>query len=118
MDKFSTTKPIIKTFTEITTWDETASSLLTSQASLEDNTITPETIRTENTLPTSCCKNKCKSYYTRGCFKILYNDIARVVFMVKSVSMITSVLQVRGKPLFNVDSHFAIVLMVNNFRCR
>lgn len=49
----------------------------------------------KSSLPTSCCKNKnCKNYHSSGCFKLLYSDIARVVYVVRAVAMLTSVLQV------------------------
>ncbi|XP_037032967.1 CD63 antigen-like [Bradysia coprophila] len=50
------------------------------------------------TPPISCCTSvkKCKNYYSRGCFKVLYREIARVVFMAKTVAMISSVLQIFG----------------------
>jgi len=47
-------------------------------------------------IPTSCCKNKCKSYHNRGCFQVLYNACLRDVTMVRSVAMISSVLQIFG----------------------
>ncbi|KAG4078512.1 hypothetical protein HA402_009224 [Bradysia odoriphaga] len=48
--------------------------------------------------PASCCTSvkKCKNYHSRGCFKVLYREIARVVFMAKTVAMISSVLQIFG----------------------
>lgn len=48
--------------------------------------------------PTSCCTNvkKCRKYHSRGCFKVLYSEISRVVFMAKTVAMIASVLQIFG----------------------
>lgn len=116
--KKTTTKRPSRTFTDPTTWNEIEEGV----SEIQDNLmITHQTILDENvfgkfSLPTSCCKSKCKSYYSRGCFSLLYNDITRVVFMVKSVAMISSIFQVRGEPLLNLDLHFGNCLIVNNFR--
>jgi len=64
----------------------------------EYHSTTTSTTQSPFTLPTSCCKSskKCKNYYTDGCYRSIYKDITRVVLMVKSVAMISSVLQIFG----------------------
>lgn len=78
--------------------------------------------------PPSCCKSKnCNNYHSVGCFQPLWREIARVVGMVKSVAMISSILQVGNRTeekLFclNFDLHFFFFLkkinrlIVNHFR--
>lgn len=59
---------------------------------------TNESLLRKPSPPTSCCTNvkKCRNYHNRGCFKVLYREISRVVFMAKTVAMISSVLQIFG----------------------
>jgi len=88
LDQFSTTR---KTATRSTT---------IAPAVHNSRSILPETMdkssNNELSLPTSCCKNKCKSYHSSGCLKKLYNEMMRVVLMVRLSAMISTVLQIFG----------------------
>lgn len=96
----TTTKKPSRTFTELEYYDdEFKESILAIQDDymIMQQDVLDESLFKKNPLPASCCKTKkCKNYNSRGCFKPLYNDIARVVYMVKSVAMISSVLQIFG----------------------
>lgn len=113
MKKTTTKKPKPgKTVTDPRTWN-----VIEESVSEMQQTILDENDFRKVTVPASCCsKSKCKNHYSRGCFTLLYNEIARVVLMVKSVAMISSILQVRSKSLLNVDLHFGNCSIVNNFR--
>lgn len=90
-----------KRFTEITEFsDETKESVLAIHDQ-DDYMIMERKVSNGNSIgkrsiPPSCCRGRmCESYYSRGCFSLIYNDIARIVFMVKTIAMISSILQVR-----------------------
>lgn len=89
-----------KRFTE--SGDEMKESVLAMHDEDDQDMITQRKVPNGNSfgkrsIPSSCCRGRmCENYYSRGCFGLIYNDIGGIVFMVKTIAMISSILQIFG----------------------
>lgn len=99
LDKPKTMKNPFTRFTELTEFGDEMQQLVLAIHDQDDDMQRKESngiFIGKRSIPHSCCKSRmCDNYYSRGCFNLIYSDIARIVFMVKTVAMISSIFQVR-----------------------